>query len=118
MARSVLDWHRLTTRCAVGALVVVLLASEMIRQPAFPWKLVVSATSPRSPVEESEKDADEVLVATPRPRARCRPLARTTPAPSLLVRWPLRLTHAPASVLLVDFTDRVPIPGRGLPLRC
>jgi hypothetical protein len=117
MTCSFLNWQRRPAWCAISVLVAVLVAGETTRPRAFSWNLLVPVTSDPAPVEETES-ADEVLLAKPRHRVRCRSTLWPLAEPCLLA-WN---SHCPGlllpSLLRHTLVPEGPLHNRGLPLRC
>lgn len=120
MLRSSRDWCQTFAWCATSALVIVLIAGELtMRQPSRSWKLLGPATNgERAPVEENERGGDEIVAATPRQRARCRPTPQVHCLPPALIHSPLLASDCLLWSRLPDLNRRLALLERELPLRC
>lgn len=116
---SFFDRHRPVPWGAVARLLLIaLLVGEMTRQPSFAWRFLLPSTVSPFPIEEGEQEVNEIVLATPRQRTRCRLERRSLPLPSALacqvpwshgIRTSMQFRHA---------ADTCRVAERGLPLRC
>jgi hypothetical protein len=118
MNRWLGSWHRSAATGALLALVIPLIPGDALRQ-----LVALSGSSPpsganRSPVEEHEKAAEEVLAPLHRHRTRCGQPAVTAAAQGRLVGQPLPRHDSRGYPTGLDPAHPVTSSWRSLPLRC